>query len=71
MKVWLFVAALYLRAGFFEDAGGAIEEAQRLVEAFERERSAQNANALALFQKGWGGGKSVDELWADVWSVVS
>ena len=71
VKVWLFVAALYVRAGFFEDAGGAIEEAQRPVEAFEREKSAQNANALALFEKGWGGGKSVDELWADVWSVVS
>ncbi|KAK0940430.1 hypothetical protein LTR29_008018 [Friedmanniomyces endolithicus] len=69
VKVWLFVAALYVRAGFYEDAGGAVEEAQRLVEAFEREKSAQNANALALFQKGWGGGKSVDELWADVWSV--
>ncbi|KAK0334631.1 hypothetical protein LTR94_016087, partial [Friedmanniomyces endolithicus] len=69
VKVWLFVAALYVRAGFFEDAGGAIEEAQRPVEAFEREKSAQNANALALFEKGWGGGKSVDELWADVWSV--
>ncbi|KAK1823413.1 hypothetical protein LTR12_002262 [Friedmanniomyces endolithicus] len=69
VKVWLFVAALYVRAGFFEDAGGAVEEAQRLVEAFEREKSAQNSNALALFQKGWGGGKSVDELWADVWSV--
>ncbi|KAK0251486.1 hypothetical protein B0A54_15511 [Friedmanniomyces endolithicus] len=69
VKVWLFVAALYVRASFFEDAGGAVEEAQRLVEAFEREKSAQNANSLTLFQKGWGGGKSVDELWADVWSV--
>ncbi|TKA67843.1 hypothetical protein B0A55_09127 [Friedmanniomyces simplex] len=69
VKVWLFIGALYVRAGFFDDTGGAIEEALRLVEAFEADRSAQHANALALFQKGWGGGKSVDELWADVWSA--
>ncbi|KAK4961009.1 hypothetical protein LTR10_001498 [Elasticomyces elasticus] len=69
LKLWLFVAALYIRAGFHDDAGAAIEEALRLVEAFEAEKSAQRANAIALFKKGWGGGNSVDELWADVWSA--
>ncbi|KAK4569963.1 hypothetical protein LTR86_002933 [Recurvomyces mirabilis] len=66
VNVWLFVAGLYVRAGFYDDAAGAVEESVRLVEAFEAEKEAQQANALALYQKGWGGGKSVDELWGDV-----
>ncbi|KAK3117538.1 hypothetical protein LTR53_000964 [Teratosphaeriaceae sp. CCFEE 6253] len=69
VNVWLFVSALYIRAGFHDDAAGAVEEAKKLVEAFEAEKAARRANAEKLFLKGWGGGKSVDELWADVWST--
>ncbi|KAK5111232.1 hypothetical protein LTR62_005260 [Meristemomyces frigidus] len=69
VNIWLFVAGLYVRAGFHDDATVAVEESVKLVEAFEAEKEAQSANALALFTKGWGGGKSVDGLWADVWAA--
>ncbi|EMC97709.1 hypothetical protein BAUCODRAFT_33430 [Baudoinia panamericana UAMH 10762] len=67
VNVWLFVSGLYIRAGFFEDAEAAIQEARKFVEALEAEKGSQHANARELFVKGWGGGKSVDALWADVW----
>lgn len=71
VKVWLYIAELYIRAESLDDASGAIQEAHKLVEAFETEVAAENSSARALFFKGWGGGKSVDELWADVLSAVS
>lgn len=71
VKVWLFIAGLYMRADLYDDANGAIDEASRLVESFEADKGAVHANARRLFEKGWGSGKSVDELWADVWSAVS
>ena len=71
IKVWLFIAGLYLRADFYDDAGGAIDEALKLVEAFEAEKVGRGDNAEKLFSKGWGGGKSVDGLWADVYAAVS
>ena len=67
VKVWLFIASLYIRADLYDDAGGAINEATRTVEALETDKT----TARNLFEKGWGGGQSVDELWADVHSAVS
>nr|POE76232.1 putative cargo-transport protein ypp1 [Quercus suber] len=69
VKVWLFIAGLYIRADLYEDASGAVGEATKLVETLEAEMVAAKSNAQALFHKGWGGGKSVDELWADIWSA--
>lgn len=71
VDVWLFIAELYIRAESFEDAAGAIEEANKLVESFEAEVGAEDSSAKGFYDKSWGGGKSVDELWADVWSAVS
>jgi hypothetical protein len=71
VKIWLFIAGLYVRAELFEDAGGAIEEAQKLVESFEMEVGAEHASVRRFFEKGWAGGKSVDGLWGDVWAAVS
>lgn len=71
VKVWLFIADLYIRAESLDDASGAIQEAHKLVEAFETEMAGEGASAKAFFFKRWGGGKSVDELWADVLSSVS
>lgn len=71
IAIWLFIAGLYVRADLLEDASGAIAEAVTLTEAFANEKAARNANARKLFEKGWGGGKSVDELWADVHVAVS
>lgn len=71
VKVWLFIAALYTRASSHDDASGAIEEAFSLVEVFEADKGAEHATARKLYEKGWGGGKSVDALWADVYASVS
>lgn len=71
VNIWLFIAELYIRAEAFDDASGAVEEAHKLVESFELEVSAEDSSAKSLYSKGWGGGKSADELWADVWSTVS
>lgn len=71
VKVWLFIAELYIRAESLDDASGAIQEAHKLVESFELQVAAADSSARAFYFKGWGGGKSVDELWADVLSSVS
>ena len=71
VKVWLFIAELYIRAESLDDASGAIQEAHKLVESFELQVAAADSSAKAFYFKGWGGGKSVDEMWADVLSSVS
>jgi hypothetical protein len=55
----------------FQDGREAVAEALKLVEAFEAEVSLESSTAKALAEKGWGGGKSVEELWADVFAAVS
>ncbi|KAL9093319.1 MAG: hypothetical protein Q9165_004060 [Trypethelium subeluteriae] len=40
VKVWLFIAGLYTRAALMEDAKGAVDEAQKLVEGLEMQRGA-------------------------------
>ncbi|KAM0719420.1 hypothetical protein Q7P37_005325 [Cladosporium fusiforme] len=69
VNIWLFIAELYIRAESFDDASGAVEEAHKLVESFELEVAVEDSSAKSLQYKGWGGGKSTDELWADVWSI--
>ena len=71
VEIWLFIASLYLRADLFDDAEGAIIEANKLVESFEIEVGAEHSSARRFFEKGWAGGKSVDQLWADFWAAVS
>jgi hypothetical protein len=71
VKLWLFIAELYIRAESLDDASGAIQEAHKLVESFEAEVAAVESSARAFYFKTWGGGDSVDELWADILSSVS
>lgn len=71
VDIWVFTAGLYARAQAFEDARDAAAEALKLVETFENELSLEFSTAKALADKGWGGGKSVEELWADAYNVVS
>lgn len=70
-SIWIFIAGLYTRAQMFEDAKEALAEALKLVETFEAEASLESSTAKALADKGWGGGKSVEELWADAFAAVS
>ncbi|KAF5854510.1 hypothetical protein GGP41_007346 [Bipolaris sorokiniana] len=69
VSIWIFISRLYARAHMFQDAREAVTEALKLVETFEAEVSVESATAKALADKGWGGGKSVEELWADVFAT--
>ncbi|KAJ9642805.1 hypothetical protein H2199_004326 [Coniosporium tulheliwenetii] len=65
VKVWLFIAGLYTRATMYEDASGAVDEAFKLAEGFELELAHESSSSRAFADKGWGGGQSVEQLWAD------
>jgi tetratricopeptide (TPR) repeat protein len=71
VDIWIFASGLYARAQAFEDAKEAVTEAVKLVETFESELTLEVSTAKALADKGWGGGKSVEELWADAYTAVS
>ncbi|KAK5941854.1 hypothetical protein PMZ80_005805 [Knufia obscura] len=67
-KMWLTVATLYRRSHMFEDCGEAIEEASKAATRIETIVSTTDPSARALADAGWGGGgKSSDEVWADVY----
>ena len=55
----------------YEDARGTLSEAVNLVTELEPELAQQESSAKAFSERGWGGGKSIEELWADVWAAVS
>lgn len=65
-KVWLLIASLYRRANLYKDAQGAISEALTHVQSVEAAIAALESSAEAFATPGWGGVKSVGELWADV-----
>ncbi|KAI9818449.1 MAG: hypothetical protein M1827_000508 [Pycnora praestabilis] len=67
-KVWLLIAGLYTRAEMYEDARGAIDEANHLVVRLEHEAAKDQSGSRAFSERGWGGSKSVDELWGDIWA---
>nr|KMM67009.1 hypothetical protein CPAG_03345 [Coccidioides posadasii RMSCC 3488] len=67
-KIWLFVAGLYRRAGLFEDALGSWNEAKQQAQRVEELVAKQESSAKAFADPGWGGAKSSDELWADVYA---
>jgi tetratricopeptide (TPR) repeat protein len=71
VELWLFIAELYIRGSVFDDAKGAIDEAAELVQVLEMEVSLESSSVKAFSSRGWGGGKSVEELWADVYARVS
>jgi tetratricopeptide (TPR) repeat protein len=71
VDIWLFISSLYSRAHMLQDAREAVSEAMKLVETFEAEVSHESSTAKSLAEKGWGGGKSVEELWADAFTAVS
>ncbi|KAI9712886.1 MAG: hypothetical protein M1812_006755 [Candelaria pacifica] len=68
VKVWLVVAGLYRRSALYEDAKGAADEAYKLVDGLEVEASKKDSSSRAFAERGWGGGKSIDHLWGDVWA---
>jgi tetratricopeptide (TPR) repeat protein len=70
VKVWLLIAGFYRRAAMYEDCRGAIEEADKLVTSLDTDVSRDISGNVSITKAGWGGGKSVAELWGDVFSEV-
>ena len=68
VKVWLLVAGLYRRASLFEDSKEACFEASKSATEIETLVAAQQSSADAFADPGWGGGKSSNEIWADIYS---
>jgi tetratricopeptide (TPR) repeat protein len=70
VQVWLFIAGFYRRANMYEDAKGAIEEAYKLVEKMDADVSKDTTGDVSISHPGWGGGKSIAELWGDIYAAV-
>lgn len=70
IKVWLMIAAFYRRAEMYGDAKGAVDEAKKLVDALEADVAKDGSGSVGLRDPGWGGRKSVEELWGDVLSEM-
>lgn len=68
IKIWLGIAGLYRRASLFDDAREACNEAAEQASHIEALVAGQESSARALADAGWGGAKSSDELWADVYA---
>ncbi|KAE8150399.1 hypothetical protein BDV25DRAFT_154519 [Aspergillus avenaceus] len=68
VKIWLLIAGLYRRAGLFEDAQEACDEASKHVSRAEALCAVQESSARSFRERGWASPKSVDELWADLLS---
>lgn len=68
INVWLLISGFYRRASMYEDAKGAIEEAQKLVHGIETDVSKDSTGNVSMEHAGWAGCKSVGELWGDVFS---
>lgn len=78
MKIWLMIAGFYRKAGMFDDAKGAVAEAQKIVQGMEAALGKDpgvgdetTSRSTSLRDPGWAGKKSIEELWADVWCEVS
>ncbi|TAQ86666.1 hypothetical protein B7494_g5025 [Chlorociboria aeruginascens] len=68
VKIWLLIAGFYRRAVMYDDAKGAIMEAHKLVEGLEVDVSKDTTGNVSINNSGWGGGKSISQLWGDVFS---
>ena len=69
-KTWLFIASLYRRANMFEDAQGAIDEAFKQAKLCEIAAASADSSAQNFEDEGWGGVRSVEEVWADVYAEM-
>ena len=66
-KIWLFISSLYHRASIPTDSLAALSEAETHVKTIETLVARyDNSSEEAFTIPGWGGLKSVAELWADI-----
>ena len=67
-KIWIFIGSLYRRAKMLDDAQEAVDEAFKQVKNIEASVASRHSSAQAFDTHGWGGLKSVEELWADAYA---
>ncbi|GAB0136758.1 hypothetical protein EsDP_00005049 [Epichloe bromicola] len=70
IKIWLTIAGFYRRAGMLDDGRAAVLEAQKLLSGIESESSKEVCGRGVTKSSGWAERRSVDDLWADVWSEL-
>lgn len=66
VAIWLAISKLYRRASLFDDSREACDEAAKATQKIESLVASVESSARAFSDAGWGGGKSSDEVWADV-----
>lgn len=71
VKVWLLIAGFYRRAELYEDAKLSIDAAYELVGGLEVDVLNNTSGTTSIDNPGWGIGKCVEELFADVCAEVS
>lgn len=71
IKVWLMIAAFYRRAEMYKDCHGALDEARKIVDALEADVAQDAGYSISSRHPGWGGKKSIEELWGDVRSEMA
>ena len=69
-KIWLFIAAFYRRAGMFDDAQGAFDEAFKQAKLIEAAVATRGSSVRKFERAGWGGTRSVEQVWADSYSEM-
>lgn len=69
-EIWLFIAGMYAREDSFDDVNDAIAEAAGLVEAICGQHFASSPRSDAFDVRGWGCGRSMGRLSADIWAEV-
>lgn len=70
-RIWLFIAALYRRAGMLEDAREAVDEAFKQAKLVEAAVAAESQVTVQDFDEpAWGGVRSVEEIWADAYAEM-
>ena len=60
-----------MREALLDDAKGAIDEAEKLAQGFQKDLAQEESSARAFNERGWGAGSSVARLSADIWAEVS
>lgn len=70
-QIWLFISALYRRGNMLEDARQAMDEAFKQTKLAEAATSYPKPSGVRAFDEpGWGGIKSVEEIWADSYAEM-